>query len=503
MFNGAGLLQFPANSYVTFDGTLTVNGTVEFGGYSQNGWPTWTGPGLLNWNGGGMNGFTFAPGFQVEMTGTNDMMFVGNCTNLGTVQWQSTGRLLSVSSSGFVNVGQFVVETNWVLDSPSSPTGSFTNYGTLLAPAGSGTEQLQINNTPLVNQGTIEVGTNAVLEIVSQNFDLALFQNGTMFNGAGLLEFPANSYVTFDGTLTVNGTVEFAGYAYNGYPIWTGLGILNWTGGEMDDSTFAFGFHVKMSGPDTKFFDTCTNLGTICWTGDSTVSSPSGAALFANGGLFLVKTNGNWNAVTFDNQLGGVFRQIGGQFSAGSLYNSGTFKLEEGLLTPNGLTNTSSGSYQSSLSGNTPGTGFNQVNAQNLSLDGSLLVTLTNGFAPTNGSSFVIATSANGAGTGQFASVTLPPMQSNSVWRVRYTPSEVILQAAPPLAMNGSAQLEDGRFQFMLSGPEAGAYVIQASTNLTDWFIIETNSPFSGNVIFTDPDAAQNPKRFYRCQIFN
>jgi hypothetical protein len=257
-----------------------------------------------------------------------------------------------------------------------------------------------------------------------------------------------------------------------------------------------------MTGPDDKNISgSSTNLGIVCWTGNSSVFSGT-SATFENGGLFVIKTNGNWDAtLSFNNQPGGIFRQIAGQFSLGTLNNSGTLKLEKGILNPGSLAAGSGGSYQTSLSGTAPGTGFNQLNAQNLALDGSLQVTLTNGFVPTNGSSFVIATGMDR--TGQFASVILPPAQSNLTWRVRYTPNEVMVQAAPPLAMNGSAHLGDGGFQFTLSGPAAGAYVIEASTNLVNWRIIETNSPFSGNVIFTDPDADQIPHRYYRCQIFN
>jgi hypothetical protein len=300
----------------------------------------------------------------------------------------------------------------------------------------------------------------------------------------------------------VNDTLEYAGYGAYGWPTFTGSGLLRWTGGSLGGFTFAPGFHADMTGSETKYiYGNCTNLGIVCWTGNSSVSQGSGAS-FANGGLFVVQTNGNWDAsLPFNNQPGGIFRQIGGQFSLGALNNSGTLKLEKGTLNPSDLTAAAAGNYQSILSSGTPGAGFNQVQAQGLSLDGSLLVTLTNGYVPTNGGSFVLATGVNR--NGQFASVTLPPAQSNLTWRVRYTANEVILQAAPPLAMNGTAQLENGRFQFILSGPAAEAYVVLASTNLMDWVVIETNRPFTGNLIFTDPDTNPVPHRFYRCQIFD
>ena len=52
------------------------------------------------------------------------------------------------------------------------------------------------------------------------------------------------------------------------------------------------------------------------------------------------------------------------------------------------------------------------------------------------------------------------------------------------------------------SGPAAAAYDIQVSTNLTDWTTIESNSPFSGEVLFTDTNSASSDHRFYRSRIF-
>ena len=336
VFNGAGLLRIPANSSVMLDGTLTVNGTVEFGGNSQMGWPVWTGPGLLRWTGGGMESFTFAPGFHTDLTGTNDKTFSGSCTNLGLVEWQSSGRLLSSGYSGFVNLGQFLVETNCVLDSMGWPSGSFTNSGTLLKPAGSGTAQLQVKATSFLNQGIIDVETNAVLEIVS-DFGAARFQNGSVFNGSGLLRVPANSSVLLDGTLTVNGTVEFGGNSQMGWPVWTGPGLLRWTGGGMESFTFASGFHTDLTGTNDKTFSgSCTNLGLVEWQSSGRLLSSSYSG-FVNLGQFLVETNCvldtmGWPSGSFTNS-GTLLKPAGSgtaqlQVKATSFLNQGIIDVE-------------------------------------------------------------------------------------------------------------------------------------------------------------------------------
>src|SRR5205814_3922651 len=127
-----------------------------------------------------------------------------------------------------------------------------------------------------------------------------------------------------------------------------------------------------------------------------------------------------------------------------------------------------------------------QLSAQNLALNGSLQVTLTNGFSPGNGSSFVIAT--NAVRSGSFAALTVPPLQSNLTWRVRYMPDSVILDVGTPPALSNVA-FTNGQFQLSLSGFASSAYDIQVSTNLFDWTTIETNSPFPGSINFTDTNA--------------
>ena len=55
-----------------------------------------------------------------------------------------------------------------------------------------------------------------------------------------------------------------------------------------------------------------------------------------------------------------------------------------------------------------------------------------------------------------------------------------------------------GGFSFQLSGTPASAYVIEASTNLTEWTPISTNSGLTGSVLFTDTDVTSFGKRYYR-----
>jgi hypothetical protein len=69
---------------------------------------------------------------------------------------------------------------------------------------------------------------------------------------------------------------------------------------------------------------------------------------------------------------------------------------------------------------------------------------------------------------------------------------------APPQLSNPQ-KMPGGGFTFMVAGAPLGTYIIQASTNLTAWKSIATNSlPSNGVVTITDPQAGSFTRRFYR-----
>src|SRR5262249_54649201 len=144
-------------------------------------------------------------------------------------------------------------------------------------------------------------------------------------------------------------------------------------------------------------------------------------------------------------------------------------------------------SYQVTVNGTSPGANFNQLNAQNLTLDGSFQVVLTNGFSPSNGNSFAIM---NGARSGSFSSTALPAPQNNLMWGVQYAPAGVVLEVGQPGGALTNMSFANGIFQFSLNGFPSGSYDIQTSTNLINWTTILTNYPFSGSVTVTDTNAA-------------
>ena len=495
IFDGAGLVRLTPFNF-SFSGSITVNGILEVAGgfISSSANSTWGGPGLLRWLEGEVGGATFGPDFHVEISSSAPKYFASN-TNLGTVRWladvffEGTG-----SDPKFSNHGLFILETNCTISD-----GYFYNAGTLRVPANLGDVKLSRSSGSLINTGTLFVETNSTLVIYHPYYEQTLFQAGTVFDGPGVVRlFEGGLEITQ--AVTVNGTVELAGdSAIWGGTTWNGPGLFRWKRGYMADQTFGPNLRVEMSGPDEKIFNhTCTNLGTVRWLQSSPLRSYSApdVSSFLNGGLFLVEADGAWtNDITFTNLASGTFKQTTGQFSMRTLYNSGNSELIGGVLNVVSNFVAAPGSTcKVPLRGYSPGTDFGQLQAGDLTLNGSLVAIFINGFAPTNGSAFLIVT--NSLRHGQFASTALLPLAPNLLWRTSYQPTTVTLQVISAPSLGGAAMLPDGSFQFTLSGAAGGTYEIQASTNLVDWNVL-TNASFTGSATFTDTTATNFTRRFY------
>jgi hypothetical protein len=115
---------------------------------------------------------------------------------------------------------------------------------------------------------------------------------------------------------------------------------------------------------------------------------------------------------------------------------------------------------------------------------------------PTNGQSFAVVT--YGSESGQFASQQLPALPSDLAWQLTYGATAVTLNVVRATIITDATRLANGHFQFSLSGPSATSALIQASTNLVDWTSLQTNTPFSGLLLFDDAQAVGYPVRFYR-----
>ncbi len=69
-----------------------------------------------------------------------------------------------------------------------------------------------------------------------------------------------------------------------------------------------------------------------------------------------------------------------------------------------------------------------------------------------------------------------------------------------PPALNQPG-LSSGQFHFQLNGLSGRNYRIDASTNLTAWVTLGTNTAFAGNFVFTDTNSPSFKSRFYRAVL--
>jgi hypothetical protein len=78
-----------------------------------------------------------------------------------------------------------------------------------------------------------------------------------------------------------------------------------------------------------------------------------------------------------------------------------------------------------------------------------------------------------------------------------------LMVVVPPsiVATGGSFGFSNGVFGFAVAGPAGATFVIEGSTNLTDWAPLQTNSLGAAPVYFTDPDSANRARRFYRGRL--
>ncbi len=70
----------------------------------------------------------------------------------------------------------------------------------------------------------------------------------------------------------------------------------------------------------------------------------------------------------------------------------------------------------------------------------------------------------------------------------------------PPINLVSAAQT-NGAFQFSLQGLNGVNYVIEASTNLTSWTPVLTNTPVNNLLPYTEPAGSVFPLRFYRGRL--
>lgn len=502
-----------------------------------------SGGGLLRLDGPGT--VSNAGGTVEALTGSTVRLFNGATLEGGTISTAGTGEF----RGGTYGAGIYK---------------NVTNTGTM---AIAQEESFGIAGT-FTNNGLVRLDGNA-------NTNTALFLRGgdVTLAGNGLIAMNAAAAIagadTVGQTATINPGVTIRGRGQIGTPNSNfGPTILNVVNQGLVDAT----------GSLTVFVNSSQNSN-VANNGGTFRASPSGFLSFNGPGAVANNTGGIIEALanstvkveagaSFTNNAGGTIKIDGGSMDAalgldlngGQLIGNGTFLgpirnnggtvapgFSPGKITINGnYTQGVNGVLNIEIGGNTPGTGYDQIRVNGTAvLDGTLNITLINGYQPTPGDFFEIIDP--NAVSGAFSQINAPglTMQSN------YSAAGITLtvladadndglpdafeqqypQANDPAADfdgDGTSNLEEYRAgtnperaqslfaitairrngNDIVVGFNAVAskrYRVQASTNLTDGFpiIIATTGQIASDVPLevTDPGAALEAPLFYRVTV--
>ena len=106
-----------------------------------------------------------------------------------------------------------------------------------------------------------------------------------------------------------------------------------------------------------------------------------------------------------------------------------------------------------------------------------------------------------GNGTGSVRAIV-----NDNTALVRNDPTNLLSQTVtwtltinlPQLQLDSLLSLPGGKFAFRVSGAAPAGFSLQASTNLSDWVSLQTNSLVAGQFWYTNSSIAVPPIRFFR-----
>ena len=453
---------------------------------------------------------------------------VGIASGPVTIVTPPQNRIVPAGASASFSVvasGASPLVYQWQRDNTDIPGATSPTYATpVLTLADSGAQfRVRVTNAfgfALSSPATLTVNSASTISWTGTAGDGNWF-NRTNWNP---MSVPTASDVVQINSFSVNvpAGAEFGVMNLNGGTLsgdFTNAGTLNWSSGTMQARMFnAAGAVLNLTGSGNKDIQSgvLTNAGTVVWAGgDWRIGFGGGNP----GGVVLNNLAGGLFTIQGDNSLSYVFnyppwflnagtiRKTGGAgttfFNGVVFTNTGSVEVQSGTLSfNNGFTQTAAGTLRMELGGLTPGSGFGQlvVNGQ-ATLAGALNVTLINGFTP--GFSDAFSVLSYNSRSGSFASINFPLLPNALALTAQYNSTSLTL-----LTVNAGGNNQTNTFQMTrasnglpelrFTGEPNHTYRLQASTNLTDWLDISTNTPVNGLLRFVDPDAASIDHRFYR-----
>jgi hypothetical protein len=276
---------------------------------------------------------------------------------------------------------------------------------------------------------------------------------------------------------------------------------------------------------DTGAWPVFINAGTLT---NAVGSSSAIDATFTNSGMVNVQSN----SITFNH---GYFQTSGsttvaagasmGLASSGAWIGGGTLSgngLVDGPLTnsatvkpgsspgvlnfnyfANAYSQSPGGVLAIEIGGTAPGTQYGQLavgNGGTASLNGTLKLTMINGFAPTLGEAFSVVSC--GARSGSFAAITGNHLGNGLVLVPRYSGTNVSLVVANELVLSGPARNQDG-FDFTVTSTTGLTNVVECTDSLAPPVLWQTLTNLTGDgglVSFFDAWSGRR-ERFYRVRF--
>jgi hypothetical protein len=437
-----GLLVLNTAGMKTLNRTLAVAHTLrlEQGEVAGSGSITITGE--MVWSGGILGGTgpaAIQAGATATLTGSSAKTLSRRpLTNSGTVSIHGSGDLLLAGGASVSNSGLIVLQSDAGIRPGDASNVWLDNSGTIAKRAGNGESDIAVR-TWNIGGIVVEVGTLAL----SGSFQQWL---GGYVTGAGLLRIRGTFSYT-GGTMTGPGEIEV-----------TETGVLN-----LEDSSLLLdGRTVRNSGRVALWNDHVLvlrqafhNRGTFEIHGSGTLRPAQGSSpTFFNDGLFRSTTpSGRVTVqVAFLNrdhiELAGQMTFLGNYSSTGTSVISGNGELSSpgglrlsGLISPGGMgtgTLRASGAVtfapdarlRIDIGGISPGQGYDQFQAGDIELDGTLEVVLRDGYVPGPGDRYNIALFSSH--TGDFAEMMLPQLGGGGSLQSRWTATTLWLSVYVP-----------------------------------------------------------------------
>jgi fibronectin-binding autotransporter adhesin len=388
-FTDSGTLTMGAGSTFTANGAYTEAGMlIVLAGGTLN-----AASSLSNFSGGTLTGGSYFIGGTFQFAGAaiaaNDATIVLDGSASQIVDESGHNALAGFTT----NAGSFTIQNGRSL----TTAGDFSNAGSLTVGDGS---TLTVSGA-YMQAGTLSISDSGTVDLLGGGS-----ANGNL-NNAGTLIIDVGSTFTVTDPVALSGTVNVQSGA-----------MLTLADGSSNSGTLNVLGTVTANG-DLSNSGSMSIAGTVAVSADF---SNGGSVDLLNGGSFT--TGGGYTQMDGSTTLSNATLSASGlvDIQGGTLSGSGTINASlqnaaviqvgqsgaPGSLTVTGdYTQTASGVLDIDIGGYIPGTNYDQLAiGGQATLDGTLNVTLINGFTPNPGDSFTIMTFAGSSGG--FATTNLP-----------------------------------------------------------------------------------------------